>query len=544
MIRLRGNVPRWFLPAAILLLAAAFRLIALHAHPIGFFRDEADKGYTSLCLWLTGQDQAGAFLPLFVRSLQVTTSALYQYINIPFIALFGLHEWVVRLPAALAGTGSVIAVYYLARRWWGKTPALWTAAFLAVSPWSLLLSRWANQSILLTLWIPLAVYFLAAKEDRPLPSWADTAWGCLFLLLALYTYAPARLFIPVFAALLAAILLYHAWREHAPSKAMIRFMALYAAILALGALPLAWHIIAQPEASSARLARITIFDGQPLVMVGLEWVRNYFLHFSLNFLFVSGDANPRHSIEGFGQLHMYLLPLIVVGIMGALRKRARSDWLLLAWLLCFPIAAACTRESIPHALRSVFAIPLMQLLAARGLITLHHFASNPPAWLKHSAIKITSAVWVGIAILSVLVFLGQLYVRYPIASALDWEAGWREAVGWWKENHAPYERTVVTGIAAYPEVFFLFYGDIEPAEWIEKQEVPGVQFLQTGLPAQSAFRFEGPPTLYLVRPDELSNLQPLEVVHLPSGQAVWKWCRGGEKPASPDENSVKTGPSD
>ena len=145
------------------------------------------------------QDQAGNTFPLFVKALSVTTSAVYQYIDIPFIAGLGLNEFAVRLPPAWLepercwrhfcwdGSGGV--------KGWGCGRRF--CLFFAPS---ILLSRWANQSSLLTLCPAECTLSVTGMDLKP-----GNAWQRFSFVLALYTYATARLFIPVFVFLLGFV---------------------------------------------------------------------------------------------------------------------------------------------------------------------------------------------------------------------------------------------------------------------------------------------------------------------------------------------------
>lgn len=512
--------------AALAIFALLLRLFDLGGNPAGFFRDEADKGYTSLCLLETGRDQTGALFPVFVRSLGVTTSSLYQYLDIPFVWLAGLNEWTVRLPAALAGAASVPAAFLLGRAWLGTPGGLWAALFVCLSPWSLLLSRWANQSILLTALVPMGVYFHARRGAART---SGAALAAVFLLLALYTYAPARLVIP----LLALGLTIAAWPPGAARRdpaAFLRFNGVFWGLLALGALPLAHHLYYETADGAARFSAISIFRGQPFPELAGEWLRNHALHFSPGFLFVSGDANLRHNTGAFGQLHWYLAPVLLLGLWRAVRIRGPLERALLVWLALFPAAAACTNESLPHALRSAFGVPVFQILAAGGVA---EFIERRGAWnarMGANLAKAAARLWLAALVLFPAIHLYDLYWRYPVYSAADWEYGHREAVGWWRENRRGDERTVVSGIAEYPYVFFLFYGNHPPRDWIETGEIPGVTFLPTGQPAEAfAETFSGP-TLLLLRPGELPFYPAEHAIDLPSGEPWWRWVRINRSP--------------
>ncbi|MBN2328763.1 MAG: glycosyltransferase family 39 protein [Candidatus Omnitrophica bacterium] len=515
----------------VLLLAGSFllRFAGLSSNPPGFFRDEADKGYTSYCLLQAGQDQSGRSWPLFVQAMKVTTSAVYQYVDLPFIAALGLTEQAVRLPACLAGVLSVCASFLLARSLWGTAAGLWAGLFVALSPWSLLLSRWANQSILLTFSIPLGIYLFVRQKERPFPSihhsWAAS---CCFLL-ALYTYAPARMYIPVFCVLiwLASLSRVSLSREH--RRSFFLSGSIFFTVFAVGCIPLAHHLLYESAESGARLSQITIHDGQSLFSMIREWIGNYFLHFSPGFLWIRGDENLRHSTALFGQLHIYLIPLILMGLVRALKTRSRIDRILLIWLFMFPIASAFTRESIPHALRSVFAVPAFHVTAAYGLTAWREWRPCLEKRFSVDGVKAAVRLWTAALILLPAIHLYDLFFQYPRYAAMDWEYGYKEAVEWWKTHRAEADSALVSGLAEYPYVFFLFYDEYPPEQWIARQRIDGVEFVPTGRPTQSVLNPEEGRVLYLLRPDELQMAMPDAVIQLPTGEAIWKWVAWGKR---------------
>ncbi len=526
---------RTWVGLVVLLVGAFFlRFIQLSSNPPGFFRDEADKGYTTYCLLETGQDQAGKHWPWYVKAMNVTTSALYQYVDMPFIAGMGLTELAVRLPACLAGTASVGIAFLLARSLWGNTGGLWAGLFVCLSPWSLLLSRWANQSILLTVSVPLGVYFFICEKERIFPSIRFAILSGLCFLLAIYTYEPAQLFVPVFVVLLWCVSLSRPALSQEKRKWFLVSMMVFFVVFALGCIPMILHLINQPAESSARFSRITIFDGQPLASALLEWGRNYILHFSPWFLFLRGDENLRHSTALLGQLHLYLLPLLIMGGIQAMKRRTRIDRILLIWLFCFPIAAACTRERVPHALRSIFGVPAFQMLAVYGLVSWREWRERLQTWFSGGVIRLGQLTWLVMLILCPIVYLSDLFFRYPNYAAVEWEYGYREAIDWWKTHRAEADLTVVSGMAEYPYVFFLFYDRYPPDRWINDQRIENVEFVPTGKATQSVLPPEQGRVLYLLRQDEIPMAMSEKQIQIPTGEAIWKWVawgtRQGEKP--------------
>ena len=75
--------------------------------------DEVALGYNAYSVSETGRDEYGKFMPIVLRSFDDYKPALYSYLAIPFIKLFGLTVFAVRFPSAIFGVLSVIATYFL-----------------------------------------------------------------------------------------------------------------------------------------------------------------------------------------------------------------------------------------------------------------------------------------------------------------------------------------------------------------------------------------------------------------------------------------------
>src|SRR5690606_12913445 len=125
-----------------------------------------EKGLNAWFMLESGVDASGRPWPVFIEVFGVTTSAIYQYATLPFLIFPGLNEWTVRLPAATAGVTTVLVTWMLARRVWGWQAAAWAAGLLAISPWHVPLSRWAQQGVFLPLLFVLAAWALARFLGR------------------------------------------------------------------------------------------------------------------------------------------------------------------------------------------------------------------------------------------------------------------------------------------------------------------------------------------------------------------------------------------
>lgn len=136
-----------FLLPAILLLAFFLRVLWLDKYPIGFTQDEAGLGYDAYSLLKTGKDMWGTTLPLTLRSFGDYKLPLYSYLTIPSVYIFGLSEFAVRLPGAIFGTLAILACYLMVKKLSeNENLAIYSALFLALSPWHISLSRGAFEA--------------------------------------------------------------------------------------------------------------------------------------------------------------------------------------------------------------------------------------------------------------------------------------------------------------------------------------------------------------------------------------------------------------
>jgi len=109
-----------FLFLGIVIIAAVLRLWQLGHVPPSPDWDEAALGYDAYSIIHTGRDEFGKFLPVVLRSFDDYKPALYAYLAIPPVFLFGLNVFAVRFPSAFFGVLSVIVVFYLVREFFNR----------------------------------------------------------------------------------------------------------------------------------------------------------------------------------------------------------------------------------------------------------------------------------------------------------------------------------------------------------------------------------------------------------------------------------------
>lgn len=433
---------RWAVFAVIMVAAAYMRLWRLDEVPSAMFRDEAEKALNGWFLLNGGVDAAGRPWPIFIKVFGVTTSAIYQYATIPFLAVGGLNEWTARLPAACVGIATVALTWALVRRLWGWQAAAWAAGLLAVSSWHVPLSRWAQQGIFLPFFFTAAALALVQikalrnvsspmnddtipedTQSLPATDYTDATWlaiagACIGL--AMYTYDPARLFAPLLA-LAAAVIWWRVWIKR--WRAVLIGMAAFLICVS----PVIWLMLNQGDAAMARFKFLSIAQpGLSASEIAWQFLRNYASHFSMTFLLTEGDAELRHGI-GRGVLGTVDFIWGASAIFALFQKRDRWLIFFIVWVLLAPVPASLTREGVPHALRSQMALPAWQCLAAFGLMNFLEITANSKD--KSIALwRLNRIMWPVLTLLWAFSLFQNYFEKYPQESAANWQFGVKQAL--------------------------------------------------------------------------------------------------------------------
>ncbi len=485
----------------ILLLALVLRLWGLDHNPPGLFRDEARKAYSTYSLIETGRDLTGRVWPLQVKEFTAYTTPFYHWFSIPFIASMGVTLTSTRLLAALAGSLACLFVFMVGRDWVDRKTGLWAALILAVSPWHLLFSRWANQGILMTLFIPAALWMtwralgkdrekVLEQEDEDTPpvgvansfAWRWILPASLCWALAWNAYEPARLFVPLFLFALIGIEAY--------KGGSVNRLFFAGVLTVLWISPFVIDIALKWNQTQARLAAIAGDQPfNPALIVG-----NYLLHWNPVYLFWSGDTNPRHHISGQGQLSWLEGVSFLMGLVFLWKGEGSWRLWLAAWLLLAPLPAAFTHEGLPHALRTLMIVPAIALVAGYGL---NQFVNRLPCPF-HMVAPVPLLVLV-------LIQTGYTWYRfngtYRTESALYWEAGFVEAIQTVEANRKEGEVCVISGLVEFPQAAVEFVTLPDPRSIQAGEPLKGYHFVPTGQPLNPLEYKDA--RLFLTRPEEI-----------------------------------------
>lgn len=514
---------------AILALAAVLRLWNLGNYP-ALNADEAALGYNAYSLIETGMDEHRNSWPIHFQSFNDYKPGFYVYLTIPFVYLFGLAEWAVRLPGAISGVITVFLVYLLvkkiAKSAGGKYQLAAVAAslILAISPWHIHFSRGAWEVTVATLFVVLATYLFLVALQRPRYYFLSL----LFFVLSLYTYHSARVIAPLLG--LGLVVLYR--NEVLLHARKFIFACLVALVLIA---PLAIDFMG--EAGASRFSGVGLFaDTGPLERIhelrgdyenpnsviarlfhnkalayGIFFVGNWLSHYSGDFLLVNGDIIERSRVPGVGQIFFITGFFAVLGLYSIAQSPKKEKTFIFWWLVIAPVAAALTFQS-PHALRAQNMVVPLVIISAFGAASLVQFlqtrVKSKNARVAAYAVLVIILVW-ELAHYQ-LMYWGHMAKEYKYSS----QYGVPELVDYLQDERYNYENIVVTTRYDQPYILFLFYMNYPPEKFQSDHTITDRdEYGFSTVPSFENFRFERinwkeisdkyPGSLIAVAPEEI-----------------------------------------
>lgn len=482
-----------FILLLIIFFGAFLRLYKLDKFPPSLFGDEVDVGYQAYSILKTGKDYSGNPWPISFQSLADWRTPLFLYSAVPLVAIFGLNEWGVRLPAAIFGILTLPLFFLLVKQLLkNERLALLGTFFLSVSMWHLQYSRAAFEVTQMLFLLVGGVYLFlkGLKNHRFL------VFAAILLALTPYSYNTAKFFLP----LLLLILLVSFWEKIKTIPLKRFFPAL--AVLILISVPMAKDILfgqggnrfsilsifsdptIVPQIGFDRQVDMTLLVGGDKIGVtpslssrvfhnkylywGTALMQNYFKVFSTEFLFTKGDINFRHSIQGgFGELYWLDVVFLILGLFYLLKQKEKSvKTFLFVWLFLAPIPSILTRDGGNHATRLILMLPPLLIFLSFGVCLLYEIFEKRRLLL--------SVIFGLIFLVQFSLYLHRYFIHYPQESEEWWHFGYKEQAIYVGQNEEKYDYIVFSDRDQPPLIFSLFWLKVNPRifqgkklEWTE-----------------------------------------------------------------------------
>ncbi len=191
--------------------------------------------------------------------------------------------------------------------------------------------------------------------------------------------------------------------------------------------------------------------------------RNMMEFLNPGYIFVDGDENLRHGTGETGLFWWWSMPFLVIGFFALWRKSPRAAAVLSIWW-AFGVLPAAVPNDVPHALRSLNALPSLILFLATGLSVSTEFIRRKPGVL--------SLIFVGVLITLTLwssVFWMRLQPGYAEASKAQWQNGYRELAEYLTHTQASH---LPVQVFPFDDRFFVYYQVFSQESWNHIQLIP------------------------------------------------------------------------
>lgn len=445
---------RWII-VLILVLALVLRFSDISQIPPSPSLDEVSIGYNAYSILFTGKDEYGSAFPVLLRAYDDYRPALYVYVVVPFIWLFGLTAIAVRFPSVMLGVVLVYLTYIIGRivgrKYFGDDGVgRYAAFFVAISPWHVYLSRLGHEANLGLTLLVLGIYFLlrtVMEGDRRAIIWGGIVFG-----LSLHGYQSQKIVTPLLV--ITGIVLF--WNEIWKVKRQAFIGGIMAFVIAVPAV-----IATLSPHGMTRLAGTSAISGKTKLEAATVVMANYVSHFSPVWLF-AGSNREAHKTPGIGLLYLWEAPLLILGMWSLWRSRIpkKLKMFLLIWLLSSPLPASITTQA-PHAMRSYTFIPILQFVSAMGL------------WILLKTIHDRMRLYIGIVGGFIVAFtLGSFWIsyteRFPTEQSDSFQYAMKGAVDYALAEESNYNRVEFShqGALYQSYMFYLFYSRLDPKKYL------------------------------------------------------------------------------
>ncbi|HCQ30901.1 TPA: hypothetical protein DIU27_00765 [Candidatus Collierbacteria bacterium] len=481
-MKIRNILSRYWPLLLVLLLGAGLRFYGLLQNPISLFSDEVDIGYQVQSFLSNGRDYQGNFLPLQFHSFSDVRTALPIYATalvslLPNVSL----DLAIRLTPALFAILGLLVIYLLANNLselfgLGSKAApfnlgFWSALILSVIPWHFTYSRIGFElSMLFTFYLTGLFFYTRFLRNQGVKN--------LIVSIVLFSLTPliystaklALIFVPVVLITIPGSNEY-LWGK----KISLWFLLLF--------IPLG--LIFVNGGAAQRFSEISIFtdpttpteidflrkeDLGPKAPVGSQtyflskavhnkviypldvFLKNVVRPISFDYLFLQGDTNPRHAVQGWGMLEKALLIPLLFGLYKLAEGKQKRFLIFLSILtVAAIIPSALTRDGATHSSRTFMLILPLVLVISFGFYNL--FSSS--RWL--------TALVLGLLMIDSSLYLHDYWYHYRYTSERSWSAGMKDLMQ--SVSKHPGQPVVISPKYEYPLIFYLYYNGFEPRKF-------------------------------------------------------------------------------
>lgn len=363
----------------IIFLSLFFRLILLNVIPSGLSFDEQDYILNAKALFLSGHDISGTWNPL---SLTTPKSSFPQAEIAPLltfwlIGILPLSLLTSKLIYALFGVGTVVVLYFIAKKLFGVKEAYVVGLIASINPWLLFFSRTAYDTPISILGYLLALYVLLVSKG----------WKILiafpFLFIAFYSYIGSKLLYIPFISIAVA----YSWLVINKKK----FAKQYLVLVFLSVIPIIFYVFTLFHSGGSRISELStpnmpsiaattnrerkLAIANPLlpmfsnkfVVFAKYSIEKYANAFAPDFLFIHGDSKSLFTIWEHGVFYYLDALFLIIGGCFLFLKKKKELILIIGFIAVAPIPSIVSNVGTSYAIRSMLMAPCILLLIGCGI---------------------------------------------------------------------------------------------------------------------------------------------------------------------------------
>lgn len=491
-----------YLTFFIIFIACLVRTLLIENYPVGLNQDEASIGYEAYSLLNYGIDRNGLSFPVHFISWGSGQNALYAYLIIPFIKLFGLNTFSIRLPMAIIGCISMLFFMYIAKIIAKDNKYLYILILIIFSfnPWHITKSRWALESNIfpdLMLWSGVLIYKALNNNNK------YYYLSSLILGISCYAYGTSYLYVPILFFLIYINLLIK-------KKITISILIKNLLIIICIAFPMILFVfinyfnlktinigfITMPKLYFNRFTDITSVNGSFLS----NCVAN--LKKSIELLFRGYDESILNAIKYIGTLYPITVLFSIFGLLLAFTNKNIEYDILNSFFIASFIIMLFVDPNINRI--NVIWIPLL-IYSTICIKTMY----------LHK--KILTNYFIVFYLLCFLIFEGYYFTKYQKDISETTFDGYLDALEY--INEIPYENVYITNNINQPYIYYLYVNKYNPHDYLNNRVITNMDVAFQNVESIKNVYFYIPDTIskgnaYIIDSDNLNNYNILSSMNI------------------------------
>lgn len=404
---MRIRIPKFLL--IVIILSLFFRLFLLNVVPVGVSNDELDYIMNAKALFVAGSDIGGNWNPLSFTTPKSSfpQAEIAPLLTFWLIGLLPLSLFTSKLIYSLFGVGTVVMIYFIARKLLGEKEAFVVGLVASINPWLLFFSRTAYDTPLSILGFLIALYVLLVCK-----SWKILI-AFLFLFIAFYGYIGSKLLYIPFILITVS----YSWLVVNKRK----YLKQYLVLLLLSLLPIIYYGFVLFHSNGSRINELSnpnmatiidttnrerklainttllpVFSNKYVVFIKYS-IGKYANAFSPDFLFIHGDSKSLFTIWEHGVFYYLDAVFLVIGTCFLFVRKRKTFGLVIGLIAIAPIPSIVSNVDNSYAIRSQLMLPFLILLVGLGI---------------YSAISVLEKKYKTIAIILILILYFFQFINF------------------------------------------------------------------------------------------------------------------------------------